>query len=166
VREAPLTTREQEIGKLIAESYSNQQIADALVISVKSVERHRASILEKLGMHDNVQLTRWRHPASPQSTPNHRMGSSRPRDEAPAPFSGTGPRVKVTADQILNTERNSMIRSHTNHTRDTTRAGGRAAPPTRTASQDRPSLRVLAVIRSDGSRFKLLGPVTPNQLHP
>jgi hypothetical protein len=59
-----------------------------------------------------------------------------------------------------------MIRSHTNHTRDTAQAGGSAAPATRTASQDQPSVRVLAVIRSDGSRFKLLGPVTPNPLHP
>ena len=48
-----------EVVKLIAESYSNQQIADALVISVKTVERHRANILEKLGMHDRVQLTRY-----------------------------------------------------------------------------------------------------------
>jgi DNA-binding NarL/FixJ family response regulator len=59
LREDPLTPREQEIVKLIAESYSNQQIADALVISVKTVERHRANILEKLGMHDRVQLTRY-----------------------------------------------------------------------------------------------------------
>jgi DNA-binding NarL/FixJ family response regulator len=42
-----------------SESYSNQQIADALVISVKTVERHRANILEKLDMHDRVQLTRY-----------------------------------------------------------------------------------------------------------
>jgi DNA-binding NarL/FixJ family response regulator len=59
LREDPLTPREQDIVKLIAESYSNQQIADALVISVKTVERHRANILEKLGMHDRVQLTRY-----------------------------------------------------------------------------------------------------------
>jgi DNA-binding NarL/FixJ family response regulator len=58
-REDPLTPREQEVVKLIAESYGNQQIADALVISVKTVERHRANILEKLGMHDRVQLTRY-----------------------------------------------------------------------------------------------------------
>jgi DNA-binding NarL/FixJ family response regulator len=57
--EDPLTPREQEVVKLIAESYSNQQIADALVISVKTVERHRANILEKLGMHDRVELTRY-----------------------------------------------------------------------------------------------------------
>jgi DNA-binding NarL/FixJ family response regulator len=59
LREDPLTPREREVVKLIAESYSNQQIADALVISVKTVERHRANILEKLGMHDRVQLTRY-----------------------------------------------------------------------------------------------------------
>jgi len=59
LREDPLTPREQEVVKLIAESYSNQQIADALVISVKTVERHRANILEKLGMHDRVELTRY-----------------------------------------------------------------------------------------------------------
>jgi DNA-binding NarL/FixJ family response regulator len=59
LREDPLTPREQEVVKLIAESYNNQEIADALVISVKTVERHRANILEKLGMHDRVQLTRY-----------------------------------------------------------------------------------------------------------
>jgi DNA-binding NarL/FixJ family response regulator len=59
LRENPLTPREQEVLKLIAESYNNQQIADTLVISVKTVERHRANILDKLGMHDRVQLTRY-----------------------------------------------------------------------------------------------------------
>jgi DNA-binding NarL/FixJ family response regulator len=59
LREDPLTPREEEVVKLIAESYSNQQIAAALVISVKTVERHRANVLEKLGMHDRVQLTRY-----------------------------------------------------------------------------------------------------------
>jgi DNA-binding NarL/FixJ family response regulator len=59
VREDPLTSREQEIVKLIAESYSTRQIADALVISEKTVDRHRTNILEKLGMHDRVELTRY-----------------------------------------------------------------------------------------------------------
>ena len=59
VREELLTPREQEIVKLIAEGYSSREIADALVISEKTVERHRANILEKLGMHDRVQLTRY-----------------------------------------------------------------------------------------------------------
>ena len=58
-RTDPLTPREQEVVKLIAEAYSNDQIAEELVISKKTVERHRANILEKLGMHDRVQLTRY-----------------------------------------------------------------------------------------------------------
>ena len=59
VREDPLTPREQEVVKLVAEGYTNKQIAEALVISEKTVERHRANILEKLGMHDRVELTRY-----------------------------------------------------------------------------------------------------------
>ena len=55
----PLTPRETEVVKLVAESYTNRQIAEALVISEKTVERHRANILEKLGMRDRVELTRY-----------------------------------------------------------------------------------------------------------
>jgi len=55
----PLTPREQEVVKLIAEAYTNDAIAEALVISKKTVERHRANILEKLGMRDRVELTRY-----------------------------------------------------------------------------------------------------------
>ena len=55
----PLTPRETEVVKLVAESYTNQQIAKTLVISEKTVERHRANILEKLGMRDRVELTRY-----------------------------------------------------------------------------------------------------------
>jgi DNA-binding NarL/FixJ family response regulator len=55
----PLTPRETEVIKLVAESYTNKQIADTLVISEKTVERHRANILEKLGMRDRVELTRY-----------------------------------------------------------------------------------------------------------
>ncbi len=57
--DGPLTVREQEVLKLIAESHSNKQIAQTLVISEKTVERHRANILEKLGMHDRVELVRY-----------------------------------------------------------------------------------------------------------
>ena len=59
LREDPLTPREQEVLKLVAEGYTNKQIAEALVISEKTVERHRANILEKLGMRDRVELTRY-----------------------------------------------------------------------------------------------------------
>ena len=54
-----LTPREEEVVKLIAEAHTNEEIAEMLVISKKTVERHRANILEKLGMRDRVELTRY-----------------------------------------------------------------------------------------------------------
>jgi DNA-binding NarL/FixJ family response regulator len=57
--EGVLTAREQEVVKLVAEGYTNRQIAQELVISEKTVERHRANVLEKLGMRDRVELTRY-----------------------------------------------------------------------------------------------------------
>jgi DNA-binding NarL/FixJ family response regulator len=59
LREDPLTPREQEVVKLVAEGYTNKQIAETLIISEKTVERHRANILDKLGMRDRVELTRY-----------------------------------------------------------------------------------------------------------
>ena len=50
---------EVEVVKLVAESYTTREIAEALVISEKTVERHRANILEKLGFRDRVELTRY-----------------------------------------------------------------------------------------------------------
>jgi DNA-binding NarL/FixJ family response regulator len=58
-RDEVLTPRELEVVKLIAEGHTTKQIADLLVIAVKTVERHRANILEKLGMRDRVDLTRY-----------------------------------------------------------------------------------------------------------
>jgi DNA-binding NarL/FixJ family response regulator len=55
----PLTPRELEVLKLIAEGHSSKEIAALLVLSVKTVERHRANILGKLGMRDRVELTRY-----------------------------------------------------------------------------------------------------------
>lgn len=55
----PLTPRELQVVKLIAEGHNNRQIAEALTISEKTVERHRANMLEKLGMSDRVELTRY-----------------------------------------------------------------------------------------------------------
>ncbi len=52
-----LTHREREILKLIAEGYKNKEIADALCISVKTVEKHRANLMEKLGLHNVQALT-------------------------------------------------------------------------------------------------------------
>ena len=54
-----LTPRELEVLKLIAEAHTSKEIAGLLFISVKTVERHRANILEKLGMRDRVELTRY-----------------------------------------------------------------------------------------------------------
>ena len=55
----PLTPRELEVVKLIAETHSTKQIAELLVISPKTVERHRANVLAKLGLRDRVELTRY-----------------------------------------------------------------------------------------------------------
>jgi len=59
VPETVLTGREDQVLKLIAEGQSTRDIATALTISPKTVERHRANILAKLGMRDRTQLTRY-----------------------------------------------------------------------------------------------------------
>jgi DNA-binding NarL/FixJ family response regulator len=55
----PLTPRELEIVKLVAEGRTSEEIAQALVIAKKTVEHHRSNILDKLGMRDRVDLTRY-----------------------------------------------------------------------------------------------------------
>ena len=57
--EDPLTPRELEVVKLIAEGLTSEEIAEQLVISKKTVDRHRANVLEKLGMRNRVELTRY-----------------------------------------------------------------------------------------------------------
>jgi DNA-binding NarL/FixJ family response regulator len=57
--EDPLTPRELQVVKLIAEAYTSDEIADALVISRKTVDHHRARILDKLGMRNTAELTRY-----------------------------------------------------------------------------------------------------------
>ncbi|MEV4539392.1 response regulator transcription factor [Asanoa sp. NPDC049518] len=54
-----ITDREEEVLKLVAEGHSSRQIADLLYISVKTVERHRANLLQKLGLRDRLELTRY-----------------------------------------------------------------------------------------------------------
>ncbi|CAL9432868.1 response regulator [Streptomyces albus] len=54
-----LTAREEEVLKLVAEGHSSKEIADILVISVKTVQRHRANLLHKLGLRDRLELTRY-----------------------------------------------------------------------------------------------------------
>ena len=54
-----LTSREMEVLQLIAEGFANKQIADELSISVKTVEKHRQQLMEKLNLHDVASLTRY-----------------------------------------------------------------------------------------------------------
>ncbi len=54
-----LTSREKDVLKLIADGYTNQEIADHLIISVKTVETHRAHILEKLELHTRADLVKY-----------------------------------------------------------------------------------------------------------
>jgi DNA-binding NarL/FixJ family response regulator len=55
----PLTAREEQVVKLIAEAHTNAQIAATLHLSEKTVESHRANVLRKLGMRDRVELVRY-----------------------------------------------------------------------------------------------------------
>ena len=54
-----LTPREEQITKLIAEGNSTKEIAEILTISIKTVDRHRANVLQKLGLRDRLDLTRF-----------------------------------------------------------------------------------------------------------
>ena len=54
-----LTPREREVLTLIAEGLSNQEIAEQLVISVKTVDRHRENIMRKLNMHSRIDLVKY-----------------------------------------------------------------------------------------------------------
>ncbi len=54
-----LTSREREVLQLVAEGKANKQVADELSISIKTVEKHRQHLMEKLGIHDTAGLTRY-----------------------------------------------------------------------------------------------------------
>jgi DNA-binding NarL/FixJ family response regulator len=56
---ARLSSRETEVLQLIAEGQANKQIADELRISIKTVEKHRQSLMDKLRIHDTAGLTRY-----------------------------------------------------------------------------------------------------------
>jgi DNA-binding NarL/FixJ family response regulator len=58
-RSAPLTTREMEVLQQVAEGSANKQIAADLCISIKTVEKHRTSLMKKLNIHDTAGLTRY-----------------------------------------------------------------------------------------------------------
>ena len=54
-----LSDREKQVLKLIAEGYTNQQIADALFLSIKTVMTHRTNLMEKLGIHNRTELVKY-----------------------------------------------------------------------------------------------------------
>jgi two-component system response regulator NreC len=54
-----LSPREVEVLRLIAQGYTNRQIADLLTISVRTVESHRANLMSKLNLHSRVELVRY-----------------------------------------------------------------------------------------------------------
>jgi DNA-binding NarL/FixJ family response regulator len=55
----PLTSREAEVLQLVAEGAANKQVAAELGISIKTVEKHRQQLMDKLGIHDTAGLTRY-----------------------------------------------------------------------------------------------------------
>jgi DNA-binding NarL/FixJ family response regulator len=55
----PLTSREAEVLQLIAEGKANKEIAGELGISIKTIEKHRQKLMNKLGIHDIAGLTRY-----------------------------------------------------------------------------------------------------------
>lgn len=57
--EVPLTEREQEIARLVAAGQMSKEIASQLNLSVRTVEKHRANIMEKVGVREVASLTRW-----------------------------------------------------------------------------------------------------------
>jgi len=69
IREGPLTTsvnavetlsaRELEVARLLAEGYSSKEIADRLDLSVRTVEKHRANIMDKINVKEVASLVRW-----------------------------------------------------------------------------------------------------------
>ncbi|WP_030563965.1 response regulator transcription factor [Streptomyces aureocirculatus] len=54
-----ITDREEQVLKLVAEGHTSKEIGDLLTISAKTVERHRANLLHKLGLRDRLALTRY-----------------------------------------------------------------------------------------------------------
>lgn len=54
-----LTEREVEVLRLVAQGLSNREIADRLFISIKTVQAHRSNIMEKLNLHDRVELAKY-----------------------------------------------------------------------------------------------------------
>jgi DNA-binding NarL/FixJ family response regulator len=54
-----LSARELEVARLVAEGYSSKEIADRLALSVRTVEKHRANIMDKINVKEVASLVRW-----------------------------------------------------------------------------------------------------------
>jgi DNA-binding NarL/FixJ family response regulator len=54
-----LSSREIEVVRLVAEGFSSKEIANRLDLSVRTVEKHRANIMDKVGVHEVASLVRW-----------------------------------------------------------------------------------------------------------
>src|SRR6185436_12370949 len=59
VKRTRLTTREAEVLQMVAEGSANKQVASALCISIKTVEKHRQNLMNKLNIHEVAGLTRY-----------------------------------------------------------------------------------------------------------
>ncbi|HWH71446.1 MAG TPA: response regulator transcription factor [Candidatus Sulfotelmatobacter sp.] len=77
-KRSTLTLREAQVLQLVSEGLPNKQIADALGISIKTVEKHRQQVMNKLGIHDVASLTRY---ALSQTTLHPELASSRQEPE-------------------------------------------------------------------------------------
>jgi DNA-binding NarL/FixJ family response regulator len=58
-RSVRLTSRESEVLQLVAEGSANKQVASELGISIKTVEKHRQHVMQKLNIHETAGLTRY-----------------------------------------------------------------------------------------------------------
>jgi DNA-binding NarL/FixJ family response regulator len=63
--ESPLSEREEQVLRLLADGYTNKQIADELELSVKTVETYRARVMQKLELHSRAELVRYLRARSP-----------------------------------------------------------------------------------------------------
>jgi len=59
VATSPLTPRELEVLKLVAQGYSNKQVADRMNLSIKTIEKHRSSVMKKLNLRNTVMLASY-----------------------------------------------------------------------------------------------------------
>jgi two-component system, NarL family, response regulator NreC len=58
-KEVTLTARELDVLRLLARGYTNRQIAEELVLGIRTVETHRANLMSKLNLHSRVDLVRY-----------------------------------------------------------------------------------------------------------